>query len=61
MKIYIKESYMGVASLMLSASIYASFGVLIREMSKMYGTFSQVSARYLVVLIVSTVLCIMGG
>lgn len=56
MKLRIKESYKGTVSLLAGALLYASFGVLIRGMDNMFGTYAQVTARYSVVIVAALIL-----
>jgi drug/metabolite transporter (DMT)-like permease len=55
-KLKIKESYKGTLSLLTGALLYASFGVFIREMNKMFGVYAQVTARYLIVVVAALIL-----
>jgi len=45
----------GVSALFGAAFIYASFGVLIREMAKMFGDNAQVAFRFMIALIVLSI------
>ena len=58
MRIKIKESYKGTLSLLTGAFLYASFGVFIREMNKMFGVYAQVTARYLIVVVAALIIAI---
>lgn len=46
-----KKDIEGAAALLASALIYASFGVLIRELAKMWGDYAQVFARFFIALL----------
>ena len=46
----------GALALFGSALIYASFGILVREMAKMYGAYSQVAARFILAFIIIFIL-----
>lgn len=53
---FLSDKFKGALALFGSAFIYASFGLLIREMAKMYGAYSQVAARFILAFIFILVL-----